>query len=95
MSVPRRPFHLAAAAVLLLLAWAWLELVYPIALVPSLDGNLIKIMPAQEAAGSPKNPTAMNSTNVPPKTYDQYSTHIVKVKHADPSELSSALKIFA
>lgn len=63
------------------------------AMVPSVGGNLIKILPIQEAPSRPSNPTLMNSKSVAKETYDQFSTHVVQVKHADPTELANALKI--
>lgn len=61
-------------------------------MVPTLDGNLIEILPTPDASNSAKHPTTFD-TKVPGKAYDAYSTHIVQVKHADPSELANALKI--
>ena len=61
-------------------------------MVQTLDGNLIKILPTPDASGSAKNPL-FKDASVDKQSYDKYSTHIIQVKHADPTELANALKI--
>lgn len=61
-------------------------------MIETLDGNLIKIVPTPDAVPSPKTKLSTD-TKVQETNYDTYSTHIIQVKHADPSELANALKI--
>lgn len=61
-------------------------------LIETLDGNLIKIVPTPDANSSEKT-SLRTSTAVEKTNYDTYSTHIIQVKNADPSELANALKI--
>lgn len=61
-------------------------------MIETLDGNLIKIVATPDANTSEKTPLKTN-TDVAKTNFDAYSTHIIAVKHADPSELANALKI--
>ncbi len=61
-------------------------------LVPTLEGNLIKVINTAEAAESEKTPLNTGEAGVP-EGYDTFATHIVSVEHADASELATALTI--
>lgn len=63
------------------------------ALVPTLDGHLIKVMASDLAINSEKNPLQMDSKKVERKSFDDYSTHVFTVEYADATELSTALKL--
>lgn len=59
------------------------------ALVETLPGHLIKVVQANKES-SEKIPMVKGIEGVP-KSYDELSTHIVKVKHADAAELTQVL----
>lgn len=61
--------------------------------VPNLDGLLYQIIPTPDVTTSARPPLleGINSANIP-DGYDTFSTHIVPIKYADPSEIATALK---
>lgn len=59
-------------------------------MVETLDGRLVKILPTPEAIPSDKTPLQRGAEKVP-ETYDTLSTHIVAVKYADATDLSTIL----
>ena len=60
-------------------------------MVETLDGKLIKIIPTPEAVPSDKTPLRKGKEGVP-ESFDQLSTHIVPVKYADATDLSTVLQ---
>ncbi|HPU97207.1 MAG TPA: type II secretion system secretin GspD, partial [Candidatus Hydrogenedentes bacterium] len=62
------------------------------AMVESLDGHLIKIVPIQDAPGSAKPPLYIGDKQ-PPASYDKFSTHILTLQHADATEIQKVLQI--
>lgn len=62
------------------------------AMVESLDGHLIKIMPTQEATSSEKVPLILDRDHMI-SGYDGFSTHIFSIEHGDASEIQRALQI--
>lgn len=62
------------------------------AMVESLDGHLIKIVPIQDAPGSAKPPLYIGDRQ-PPASYDKFSTHIVTLEYADATEIQKVLQI--
>lgn len=61
-------------------------------MVETLDGKLIKIIATPEAVASEKTPL-IKGTEKLPEGYDKFATHIVTLKYADASEVSSALQV--
>ncbi|HOV61562.1 MAG TPA: type II secretion system secretin GspD [Candidatus Hydrogenedentes bacterium] len=62
------------------------------AMVESLGGHLIKIVPIQDAPGSAKPPLYIGDKQ-PPASYDKFSTHIITLEHADATEIQKVLQI--
>ena len=62
------------------------------ALVESLDGHLIKIVPIQEIAQNEKVPLVMDKEHVI-KGYDGFSTHILTIENGDATEIQQALRL--
>ena len=62
------------------------------AMVPDIDGHLIKILPSDQAMGSEKTEFQLGSREVG-EGYDNLATHVITVEYADASELATALKI--
>ncbi|MCK5862832.1 MAG: type II secretion system secretin GspD [Candidatus Hydrogenedentes bacterium] len=62
------------------------------AMVESLDGHLIKIVPIQEVTTSEKVPLVMDKEHII-SGYDGFSTHILTVEHGDVTEIQQALQI--
>lgn len=60
-------------------------------MVETLDGKLIKILPTGEAIPSDKTPLQRGTEGVP-ETFDTLSTHIVAIKYADATDLSTILQ---
>jgi general secretion pathway protein D len=62
-------------------------------LVENLDGKMIKVVPTPDAPTSAMVPLNVDITdgNIP-DGYDTFSTHIVPIKYADPSEMMTALQ---
>ena len=63
------------------------------ALVPTLDGHLIKVIATDQALTSEKNPLQLNSKKVEGQSFDDLSTHVFTVEYADATELATALKL--
>ncbi len=61
-------------------------------MVETLDGKLIKIIATPDAVASEKTPL-IKGTEKLPEGYDKFATHIVTLKYADVSEVSSALQV--
>ncbi len=62
------------------------------ALVESLDGHLIKIVPIQEVTQNEKVPLVMDKEHAL-KGYDGFSTHILTIQHGDATEIQQALRL--
>lgn len=62
-------------------------------LVENLDGHLVQVVPTTDAPQSAKTPLNIDITegNIP-AGYDTFSTHVVPIKYADPSEMMTALE---
>jgi len=62
-------------------------------LVENLDGHLIQVIPTPDAPQSAKTnmEVGLNAENIP-GGYDTFSTHIIPIKYADPSEMMTALQ---
>ncbi|MCX8063814.1 MAG: type II secretion system secretin GspD [Candidatus Hydrogenedentes bacterium] len=61
-------------------------------MVETLGGKLIKIIATPDAVQSEKTPL-IKGTEKLPEGYDKFATHIVTLKYADASEVSSALQV--
>lgn len=61
-------------------------------MVETLEGKLIKILPTPEAVPSDKTPLRRGTAGVPEESFDVLSTHIVPVKYADATDLSTILQ---
>lgn len=59
-------------------------------MVPSAGGNLIRIRPVGE---DPEQSPLKTGADQSVEGYDSYSTHIIKVEHADAAELATVLKV--
>lgn len=62
-------------------------------LVENLDGRIINVVASPDAPGTAKTPLRVGITpdNIP-EGYDTFSTHVVAIKYADPSEIMTALQ---
>lgn len=61
-------------------------------MVETLEGRLIKILPTPEAVPSDKTPLRRGTQGVPEEAFDVLSTHIVPIKFADATDLSTILQ---
>lgn len=61
-------------------------------MVETLGGKLIKIIATPDAVQSDKTPL-IKGTEKLPEGYDKFATHIITLKYADASEVSSALQV--
>ncbi|MBX3180270.1 MAG: type II secretion system secretin GspD [Candidatus Hydrogenedentes bacterium] len=62
-------------------------------MVENIDGHIIQIVPTPDAPQSAKTPlnVGITSDNIPPG-YDTFSTHVVPIKYAEPTEIMTALQ---
>ena len=61
-------------------------------MVETLGGKLIKIIATPDAVQSDKTPLIKGKERLP-EGYDKFATHIITLKYADASEVSSALQV--
>ncbi|HOV32461.1 MAG TPA: type II secretion system secretin GspD [Candidatus Hydrogenedens sp.] len=61
-------------------------------MLETLDGKLIKIIATPDAVQSDKTPL-IKGTEKLPEGYDKFATHILTLKYADASEVSTALQV--